>query len=519
MKKNLFIAFCFLLFALSSRAQPFCGPYTHAAPIVLKNASNQTIHDLDITVGTSAGISLTNCNNIHITRCYIHSGSTVNGIGINAVGCSGITVDTCFFVSVATGCEMQNGVNNIVINNCHFLNMVGPYPRGQAVQFNNVSGSGNRITNNKSWGQPGLSNYEDHINVYKSNGTSGDPIQISGNEIYGGGPSTTGSGITIADQGGSYQTATNNIVVNSGNIGMQIAGGTFIVMTNNTIYSKPTTISHLGLGYGNYTNPHVASSNVTISNNTIQWRSGKTADLAFYPPGTLYVQKDTSHHYQNDINQVPIPTGWSSNHTNAAIDSTVISMPMWPSCNPLLPPAISYTSPAAYTYGVTITPVAPVSTGGLVASYSMAGLTAGLSLDPVTGIISGTPAAASATATYIVTATNASGSDTAHITLTINKAVLNITADNKNKNQGAINPPLTVSYSGFKFSDSPASLTTQATATTTALTGSPVGNYTITPAGAVSSKYSFVYHNGTLSVLAVTGYGIKGKKIRYSSHH
>lgn len=84
--------------------------------------------------------------------------------------------------------------------------------------------------------------------------------------------------------------------------------------------------------------------------------------------------------------------------------------------------------------------------------------------------------------------------------LTIDKAVLTITANDCSKKQGETNPPLTVSYKGFKYNDNASSLTTQPTVTTTATKDSPVGTYPITVSGAVSKNYKFTYVSGTLTV-------------------
>src|SRR5512133_453730 len=71
------------------------------------------------------------------------------------------------------------------------------------------------------------------------------------------------------------------------------------------------------------------------------------------------------------------------------------------------------TNPAVYTKGVAIANNTPSSTGGAVASYSVSpALPAGLTLDTSSGVISGTPTAVAARATYTVTATNSGGFDT-----------------------------------------------------------------------------------------------------------
>ena len=90
-----------------------------------------------------------------------------------------------------------------------------------------------------------------------------------------------------------------------------------------------------------------------------------------------------------------------------------------------LPPSgLTYTSSTpTYCTGTLITDNTPSSGGGAVVSYSVTlSLPAGLSLDAVTGIISGTPTTATAAADYTVTATNACGFTTAIINITVNEA-------------------------------------------------------------------------------------------------
>jgi len=84
--------------------------------------------------------------------------------------------------------------------------------------------------------------------------------------------------------------------------------------------------------------------------------------------------------------------------------------------------------------------------------------------------------------------------------LTVDKAILSITANNCSKQQGEANPPLTVSYNGFKYNDNASSLIVQPTVTTTATIDSPPGTYPIIVSGASSNNYEFTYVNGTLTV-------------------
>jgi len=98
-----------------------------------------------------------------------------------------------------------------------------------------------------------------------------------------------------------------------------------------------------------------------------------------------------------------------------------------PSSNnqPLPPPSgLAYTSTAAvYTQGTAIAPDNPTSSGGAVTAYTVVpALPAGLTLNPTTGVISGTPTAVTAVASYTVTASNSAGSTTATLSITVQVA-------------------------------------------------------------------------------------------------
>lgn len=89
-------------------------------------------------------------------------------------------------------------------------------------------------------------------------------------------------------------------------------------------------------------------------------------------------------------------------------------------------------------------------------------------------------------------------------TLSITKATLTATADDKTREYGLSNPSLTVSYTGFRNGDTASVIDTAATAGTTATILSNVGNYGITASGAVDNNYAFNYVVGNLSVTKAT---------------
>ena len=94
----------------------------------------------------------------------------------------------------------------------------------------------------------------------------------------------------------------------------------------------------------------------------------------------------------------------------------------------------------------------------------------------------------------------------ATVNLTVNQAVLTVTANNASKVYGTANPAFTPSYSGFVNGDTSAVLTGSPSLTTTATAASPVGSYTITAAAGTLSaaNYSFAFVNGTLTITKAT---------------
>jgi hypothetical protein len=91
----------------------------------------------------------------------------------------------------------------------------------------------------------------------------------------------------------------------------------------------------------------------------------------------------------------------------------------------LLPPSgLSYAvSAATYKVGTAITANIPTAGGGAASSYSVIpALPPGLSLNSSTGAVSGTPTTVSAATSYSITASNAAGSATTTVSITVNPA-------------------------------------------------------------------------------------------------
>ncbi|WP_421976653.1 MBG domain-containing protein [Roseivirga seohaensis] len=84
--------------------------------------------------------------------------------------------------------------------------------------------------------------------------------------------------------------------------------------------------------------------------------------------------------------------------------------------------------------------------------------------------------------------------------LTVNKAVLTATAEDKSKIYGEANPSFTITYSGFVNGDDKTVITTEPTASTIADASTGVGTYDIDLAGGTAGNYSFNLTSGTLTI-------------------
>jgi len=151
---------------------------------------------------------------------------------------------------------------------------------------------------------------------------------------------------------------------------------------------------------------------------------------------------------------------------------------------------------ASMTYGGSV-PTLTATYTGFVNGDNASSLTTHPTLSTTaspTSIVGTYPITASAAVDPNYTITYQTG------TMTVGKASLTVTADNKNMPLGGPLPTLTISYTGFVNGDNATGLTTAPTATTTATATSPAGAYTITPGGGASSNYTFTYVNGVLTV-------------------
>lgn len=269
MKKLVKLAFFLACLLVSS---PVWAQYT--SQLSISGQSNVTIDGATFTTESGHCIHIIDSTNIAITNSTF-STCSLDGIFITGAS-SNITITGNSIEDARSGvvAAPSSGTGYVFSNN-RCKNIRGPISRGQCVQFNGVNGTGNRVENNYSIAFHGSGrNPEDHISIYNSGGTVADPLIVRGNYIEGGGPTTklmtSGCGIVVGDNGGSYIQVTQNVLVNPGQCGLGVAGGSFITVDSNTIYSRRTPFSNVGLvAYAST----AACDNITVTNNRVYWWS------------------------------------------------------------------------------------------------------------------------------------------------------------------------------------------------------------------------------------------------------
>jgi len=89
------------------------------------------------------------------------------------------------------------------------------------------------------------------------------------------------------------------------------------------------------------------------------------------------------------------------------------------------------------------------------------------------------------------------------VSLTVTKAPLTVTADNKTRAYISENPALTLSISGFVYGENQSVIDVLPSAATIADQNSPVGEYEITVAGGEDDNYEFSYVSGVLTITKI----------------
>ncbi len=181
--------------------------------------------------------------------------------------------------------------------------------------------------------------------------------------------------------------------------------------------SSPEVKSPSNLTYA--TNPAVFTLGQAITNDVPSYAGGAPTRFSVAPalPQGLSLNSTTGvlGGTPSAITPTATYTVTASNSAGGTTAALVITV------NDVAPASLTYSAPTAtYPRGVPIAANVASHTGGNPTSYAvMPALPAGLTLGPSTGVIMGTPTAVTPAAAYVVTASNASGSVTATLTLAV----------------------------------------------------------------------------------------------------
>jgi len=231
-----------------------------------------------------------NCPSVIEGKMFRDLGANV--VAIRIENCSNVTIRGNDFINVAEGIYALNSSNVNIIDN-RYQNITGPYERvglnrANFVQFNNVNSG--LIDHNK--GRCG--DTEDIVSLYKTSNVVVEDNHFEGALANTTGclawRSTSGSGIALGDNGGSNNIARRNILVNVGQVGMFIAGGTNHQMLDNIVIGQQRPSSNVGMYVWNQSSTG-ACSGLTVAGNRVQffradgvsnpyWNAGNCGTLA-----------------------------------------------------------------------------------------------------------------------------------------------------------------------------------------------------------------------------------------------
>ena len=200
-------------------------------------------------------------------------------VSILIINSTNITVRNVDFENVSQPIAIMGG-SNITVEYTRTNGITGPSDRHD-VQTGNflqtVGGPTNiKVLHNKIKG----GDTEDIISGFSAIG-----MEVAYNEIDGTGwSSDSGTGIIVADGGGSDQWVHDNTLYNPGQVGIAIAGGTNSVVEDNIIYGPQVAGANIAAYCNNYY-PGTAFGNNTFRNNRAFYQQEDGTLNGFWNPG------------------------------------------------------------------------------------------------------------------------------------------------------------------------------------------------------------------------------------------
>lgn len=243
--------------------------------------------------------------------CDGQSNVTISGKSFSGIGddTSAVRISNCHNVRII-GNDFLNDAQPITVTNStnveigwnRYRNITGPHERNGSNRANFtqwVSSFGGSIHDNKGIG----GDTEDIISIYQSGGIdAAHPLVIERNAFEGTNwSSSTGSGIMLADGGGGHIVVRDNTLLNPGAVGIGVAGGSDIQVTDNIVYGIDRARSNVGIYVWNQSSPRCRA--IRVHGNTVKWSKPDGADSSFWNAGNC-----------------GSVVGWSKNRWQGAID-------------------------------------------------------------------------------------------------------------------------------------------------------------------------------------------------------
>ncbi len=271
---------------IAGKAFSLVGRGAAEACIILDQCTNITIRSCRFADVPCQGVLIRQCEGVRISgNEFFGLGREKPCLGIDCYLSRNIRVIGNRIQRVASGAYFLQSTGILFASN-DVQDVMGPIPRGEMVQFDEVYGEGNVICNNIAVNHWKRSKPADVISIYKSAGTVGSPIVIRDNWIMGDPESGSkdllaiGSGIMLADGGGAHIVCSGNRLVSPGQVGIGVASGSNIVVIANVVLGRRSNRSNVGIYVWNqYPEP---GGGVLIASNVVAWTNTRGEDSAFW---------------------------------------------------------------------------------------------------------------------------------------------------------------------------------------------------------------------------------------------
>lgn len=229
----------------------------------------------------SEPLSFIQCKQVSLLNCIFISAATEAKVAITLNACEDVIIRHCKFSDTNPIYAYKS--KDLVIEKNEAFDITAAKPRGQFFQANACKGP-ITIINNTMTNTGKKVMVEDFINLYKTYGTKEDPCLVVNNSIYGNhGTSATGGGIMLGDNGGAWQEARNNLLVNAGQYGVAVAGGANMVIKGNRVYGSRSPISNVGIYV--WAQKSAPLSEILVSDNKVDYTTKQGVKNPFWLGG------------------------------------------------------------------------------------------------------------------------------------------------------------------------------------------------------------------------------------------